>query len=135
VFRQSDYYLFHLFSGHLPRAFLPRCRRVTGNSIAYQHLNSVNTNDTIAAHVTAPLMQQQLRRTSADIHITSGSTSILADKLASLSVTEQEILHSLAEGRGITQYDGMGLLESCGSCQRMFAASALRAHIPICSES
>jgi hypothetical protein len=112
------------------------CRRwVTGNSIAYQHLNSVNTNATIAAHVPAPLMQQQLRCTSADIHITSGSTSILTDELASLSMTEQEILHSLVEGRGITQYDSMGLLESCGSCQQTFAVSALWAHIPICSES
>jgi hypothetical protein len=50
-------------------------------------------------------------------------------------MTEQEILHSLAEGRVITQYDSMGLLELCGSCQWMFAVSALRAHIPICSES
>ncbi|KAG2031313.1 hypothetical protein BDR03DRAFT_972916 [Suillus americanus] len=47
--------------------------------------------------------------------------------------TEQEILHSLAEGRGITQYDGIGLLKSYRSCSlsTMFTASALRAHIPI----
>ncbi|KAG2031250.1 hypothetical protein BDR03DRAFT_972997 [Suillus americanus] len=48
-------------------------------------------------------------------HVTSGS---LADELASLSMIEQEILHSLTEGRGITQYDGNGLLESCRSCQQ-----------------
>jgi len=103
---------------------ISRRRRVTGNSILLQYLNTVNINPTTAAHV--PLVRRQIRRPSADI---------LVDELTSLSMTEQEILHSLAEGRGITQYDGIGLLESCGSCQWMFAASALWAHIPTCSES
>ncbi|KAG1852426.1 hypothetical protein DFJ58DRAFT_841863 [Suillus subalutaceus] len=73
------------------------------------------TSDSIpSAHRPAPLVRQ-LRRTSADVHVASGSTSILADELAGLSMTEQEVLHSLAEGGGITQYDGIGLLESCRS--------------------
>ncbi|KAG1848761.1 hypothetical protein DFJ58DRAFT_842858 [Suillus subalutaceus] len=61
---------------------------------------------TIAAHVPAPLVRQQLHCVSADVRVASGSTSILVDELANLSVTEQEILHLLAEGRGMTQYGG-----------------------------
>ncbi|KAG2031339.1 hypothetical protein BDR03DRAFT_972806 [Suillus americanus] len=79
-----------------------RCR-VTDNSVPCQYLNSDNTNATmaLAVHVVrASLLRQQLRRASADVHNASGS--ILVDELASLPTTEQEILHSLAEGR-----DGM----------------------------
>ncbi|KAG2756765.1 hypothetical protein P692DRAFT_20714881, partial [Suillus brevipes Sb2] len=59
----------------------------------------------------------------------------LIDELTSLSLTEQQVLHSLVDGKGITEYEHIGLLEFCRGCQRMFAASALRAHILTCSQN
>jgi len=42
---------------------------------------------------------------------------------------------SLLEKLKLREYDRIGLLESCKRCRRMFAASALQALIPTCSES
>ncbi|KAG2067117.1 hypothetical protein BDR04DRAFT_885315 [Suillus decipiens] len=80
-------------------------------------------------------LSTNLRSAPPRVLVVNGS--VLVDELVrlSLSITEQGILHSLAKGRVITQYDGTWLLESCGSCQRVSAASALRAHILTCSES
>ncbi|KAG0693277.1 hypothetical protein DFH29DRAFT_881565 [Suillus ampliporus] len=82
-----------------------------------------------AMHI--PMRQKRVRRPSASSHIASRSH---VDEVASLSMTEQEILQSLVEGKGITKYEHIGLLKVCGSCQQTFAASALRAHIVTCSE-
>ncbi|KAG2028621.1 hypothetical protein BDR03DRAFT_988318 [Suillus americanus] len=38
-----------------------------------------------------------------------------------MSSMEQDVLHSLAEGRGITSYEHIGLLELCRNCQQTFA--------------
>ncbi|KAG1786274.1 uncharacterized protein HD556DRAFT_1313621 [Suillus plorans] len=95
-------------------------------------LESTYTNHLMQAlHV--PSVRQQIHCPSANVNV--GSSSVLIDELASLSMTEQGILHPLAEGRGVTWYDGIGLLESCGSCQRVFAASALWTHILTCAAS
>ncbi|KAG2132231.1 hypothetical protein BD769DRAFT_1386509 [Suillus cothurnatus] len=59
----------------------------------------------------------------------------LVNEVTSLSPTEQKVLRSLADGNGITKYEHIGLLELCGGCQRMFAASALRTHILTCPQS
>ncbi|KAG1886298.1 hypothetical protein F4604DRAFT_1675932 [Suillus subluteus] len=96
-----------------------------------------NDSCILPVHLCNAHVQQQLHHASAGVRVISGSISILAEELASLSLTEQEILHLLAKGRGITQHDGIGVLESWGSCRLMFtlAASTLQAHIPVCSES
>ncbi|KAJ8579386.1 hypothetical protein M405DRAFT_754566 [Rhizopogon salebrosus TDB-379] len=70
---------------------------------------------------------------SVDAHVNSDTPH--ACRLVGLSMTEQDTLHTLAEGKGITKYEYTGLLEVCGSCQRMFVATALRAHIVTCSKS
>ncbi|KAG1813427.1 hypothetical protein DFJ58DRAFT_835030 [Suillus subalutaceus] len=57
------------------------------------------------------------------------------DELASLSLTEQNALRSLADGKGITEYEHIGLLELCGGCQKMFTASALRSGLPYMSNT
>ncbi|KAG2137942.1 hypothetical protein DEU56DRAFT_912581 [Suillus clintonianus] len=90
--------------------------------------------------VSAANMRQQrithfVHRRSAPLTSAPVDAPHIADELASLSLTEQEVLHSLADGKGITKYEHIGLLELCGGCQRMFAASALRAHILTCSQN
>ncbi|KAG1750913.1 hypothetical protein EDB19DRAFT_1825133 [Suillus lakei] len=70
-------------------------------------------------HITHYVHRQPTPLASAavDVHV--------ANELASLSLTEHEVLCSLADGKGIMKYEHVGLLELCGGCQRMFAASAL----------
>ncbi|KAG0697372.1 hypothetical protein DFH29DRAFT_156931 [Suillus ampliporus] len=90
--------------------------------------------------VSAANMRQQrithyVRRQSGPLASAAAVDAHVADELASLTLTEQEILHLLADGKGITKYEHIGLLELCGGCQRMFAASALRAHILTCSQN
>lgn len=47
----------------------------------------------------------------------------------SVSRIEQEHMHALAGGMGISRYDAMALVEECDGCGKWFMASALRGHI------
>lgn len=96
---------------------------------------SINTDTTVSMH-TMPgpsLHRQHVRHPSVSLPPAAADANI--EELASLSTMEQEILQSLVEGRGITKYEHIRLLEVCESCQQTFAASALQAHIITCSES
>ncbi|KAG1887407.1 uncharacterized protein F5891DRAFT_1176672, partial [Suillus fuscotomentosus] len=70
-------------------------------------------------------LQHQIHRPSAPLRFPSVADDTHIELASPTSSTEQGVLHSLAEGRGITSYEHIGLLELCGNCQRMFAASAL----------
>jgi hypothetical protein len=100
-------------------------RRVSGKPMQISIIIDTSANSIVAANLRQPRITHYLRRQPAP----------LIDELASLSLTEQQVLHSLVDGKGITQYEHIGLLEFCGGCQRMFAASALRAHILTCSQN
>ncbi|KAG2127175.1 uncharacterized protein EDB93DRAFT_1109386 [Suillus bovinus] len=80
------------------------------------------------------LLQHQIRRPSITLRLPSVADDTHIELASPTSLKEQDVLHSLAEGRGITPYEHIGLLELCGNCQQMFAASALRAHILTCSK-
>ncbi|KAF8833795.1 hypothetical protein BDN67DRAFT_1052202 [Paxillus ammoniavirescens] len=85
--------------------------------------------------------QHGRRRYSAITHRPSGrcaaETTIQATNTTSntqnLSSVEQDILHRLAMGQGITPYEEMGLIETCSRCNKAFMGSGLRAHIPTCA--
>jgi len=50
-------------------------------------------------------------------------------KHAEVTDREHDLLLALASGLGITQYDGIGLLEKCDCCGAIFTASRLCTHI------
>ncbi|KAG2140987.1 hypothetical protein DEU56DRAFT_979862 [Suillus clintonianus] len=76
----------------------------------------------------------QHRRPSTTLRLRSVADDAHIELASPTSSMEQDVLHSLAEGRGITSYEHIGLLELCGNCQQMFAASALRVHILTCQK-
>jgi hypothetical protein len=100
-------------------------RRVSGKPFKISIVVNTSANSIVAANLSQQRITRYLRRRPAP----------LVDELASLSLTEQRVLNSLVDGKGITEYEHIGLLEFCGGCQRMFAASALRAHILTCSQN
>lgn len=52
---------------------------------------------------------------------------------SSRATSQKKIVSRLIQGHGVSEFEWIGLVEKCGSCNRYFLAAVLNEHVLICA--